>query len=459
MTKIGDTSRALTPAEGWYLAFVMFLAYVVGQIDRLVMMMLAPQMKQSLLFSDEQLGLLMGLAFAATYPLGALLFANVAPRVGRKRMLFIAVFMWSVLTMSCTLLEDFSTLVVVRLGVGLFEGCLAPGALPMVAAAFSPERRSMPLAFCLAGAPVGTIIAPILTGSIVSATAGQVFGPFPLIGTVLGWQSAFLVAGGTGLVVLMLMVATIEPHDGGHGAKHAHTKERALPYFRKHWLFHLAILAAVPFTMAPGFAMLSWLPAFLERTYALNPKDAGAMIGIASVPAAIAGTLLGGLLGQVVARLSDKRRYLDIMLWLGVSASGLMALPMLMPNAIACVVAYAVMLLVMSAYIPLGLIGSQQLVPARYRSHGTAFFVTVQFLAGVGLGSFAVGFLTTRVVGEESLHLAMLLLIALVLPLSSTILLVARRIRHVPDEVEQRDETAETRGGHGDFAQSVSPAE
>lgn len=428
-----DYAPGMSPVRAWHLTFVLFLAYVVGQIDRQVLVMLAGEMKRALLFSDEQLGLLMGLAFSLPYALGAFLFASLAPRIGRKRTLMGAVFIWSVLTMSCTVLTSFPALALVRVVIGLCEGCLAPTALPMVTAAFPPDRRSMPLALCASGTSIGSLVAPITTGFIISAMAGHQFGPFPLVGIVHGWQTAFLIAGSIGLIVVALMLTTAEPQRGnsGDGAQDT-AAERTPRHFRRYWKFYFAILVAVPLSGAPGLAVLIWLPAFLERSFGLEPKDVGTMITIVTIPATLVGPFLGGFVGKFTTRLGHTRRF-EIVLALIMICSGLYALPFLMPTALTCVIAFGVMLMVMTVHVLLGIINCQQLVPAAYRGQAAATFLSVQIAGGVGLGSFVVGLLATRVVGEGALHLAVLLLIPLSLMIALLSLLTVRRDKAVPE--------------------------
>lgn len=426
MATISDASPIL-PNRAWYLTFVVFLAYVIGQVDRQIMVMLAAEMKRSLLFSDEQLGVLMGLAFSFTYATGALVFANVADRVGRKPVLIGAIVMWSLMTAVCALTKSFPGLVTARLAVGLFEGALAPAALPMVSAAFTAEKRSLPIALCVSGSAVGAVLTPIMTGLIVGSMAGVDFGPFPLIGVVHGWQTAFLVAGAAGLVVALLLTRISNVRDAQTDDARDRKPGHALRQFRAHWKHYLAVLAAVPIAATPGFALNGWMPAYLERTYALTPEQVGGMISAAFVPAALTGPFLGGLLGQFLARLGNPRRCFDIALGLGIAMNVAFALPMLMPTGLAAAITFGAVLLVMNVFMTLGMINSQQLVPAPLRSQATAMFMAIQLMIGNGMGPYIVGFFATRFVGEDALHLAMLMLIAITLPLAAAIFIAARR--------------------------------
>lgn len=445
MKRRAGSESGLSLAHAWYLAFIVFLAYVIGQVDRQVIVMLAADMKRSLFFSDEQLGLLMGLAFSATYAVGALFFAYLADRSTRKRVLLIGIVVWSVATTACAFMKSFHGLLIARLLVGFGEGALAPAALPMIAAAFSPERRSFPIAFCLAGTSVGMILTPVATGWLLGVMSGRGFGPFPVIGVLYGWQTAFFMAGAAGLLVVMLLLGFREPLDGRPRDEAVRRPPgEAFSYFRRRARFYLAVFAAVPIGVAPAFALVAWIPIYLEREFDMVAEQIGAMFAAAFAPALVLGPVLGGLLGQYATRMSDKRGYFSILLVLILMGSIAMALPMLMPTAASLIVAFTIVVLYSHVTMTLGLINSQQLVPDRFRGQGTAILMTAQMIVGAGVGPYAVGFFATRIVGEGALYQAQLLVIMFTAPVAMAILLLARRDRSGMDLTDNEETNVPT---------------
>src|SRR5690606_24273903 len=155
-----DQRQWLSPAKAWFIVFATFVAFVAGQMDRYVMSMLVTDMKRDLLFTDEQIGILLGFAFSLTYALSAIVGGSIGDRMSRRKVLMVGVAFWSFLTAICGLAKSFPAMFAARLGVGVGESVLAPCALPLVASAFPPERRSFPIAFAFQGSAVGHIITP-----------------------------------------------------------------------------------------------------------------------------------------------------------------------------------------------------------------------------------------------------------------------------------------------------------
>lgn len=439
----GDAGAQRVFSGAWYLTFVVFLAYLVGQIDRQVMVMLAGEMKATLAFSDEQLGLLLGLAFSATYAVGAILFAQLAQVRGRRTVLLFGIILWSAATAVCALVKSFEGLLVARLFVGLGEGALAPAALPMISSAFPPERRSFPLALCMSGASVGLIVAPMATGWILSVMAGKEFGPFPGIGIVYGWQTAFLIAGAVGFLVVLLLLTLREPRDPDAQSNGSHRFIDAYAHFVKHAKFYLGIFAAAPIAVAPGFALIAWVPIYLQRTFGMSAMEVGTQFAAAFLPAVIAAPFITGGLAQFAARTVNQRGYFNLLISLVVFGSLAMALPMLMPTATSTLIVFSIAILLQNVIMAVGMISSQQLVNSVYRGHATAILMAVQMVIGGGFGPFAVGVFATRIVGEDALHLALIMLVVITFPVGILVLSLARRAQ------------SKLRGGQADGDQTV----
>ena len=223
------------------------------------MAMLVEELKRDLGFSDEQLGILMGFGFSLTYAVSAVFIGHISDRTSRKKVLALGLATWSLLTAVCGFTKSFPGLLVARLGVGMGEATLSPTALPMVAAAFPPERRSFPISFVIAGSAVGHIVTPILIGFIVHATAGMRFGPFPLIGSIRGWQISFFVAGIIGLVILILLYFVEEPQREVTGVDTMRMGD-VFAHFFQHPKYYAFLFFVVPLLAAANYGLIAWMP-------------------------------------------------------------------------------------------------------------------------------------------------------------------------------------------------------
>lgn len=441
----------IAPARAWFLVFVMFLMFVGAQIDRQIMAMVAQQMKHDLQLSDEQLGLLMGLAFSLTYAVSAIFTGDLADRMSRKKLLRYGLVIWSLLTCVCGVARNFPLLFLARLGVGFGESVLSPTALPLVAAAFPEGKRSFPVAFTVAGSAVGLIVTPIFIGFILDATAGRSFGPFPVIGSFHGWQLAFLVAGAFGFLTLLLLPFVQEP------SRYPSSERRSglaasLGHFGDYGKFYAAALLTVPVAVASNYALISWMPAYMARTFDLSPTQVGLYNGIAFIPAAVVSPLIAGFLGRKADASRSARQHFVIMLWLLPMLGALVALPLFAPTPELCAAAFTVAMTWTNVVMLFGFIIVQQVVPNAYRSLGTAVVFSGNVLIGAGLGPVVVGALATRVFGEEALGSALLVCIGGSLPLAVLFAALGAITRRLPPGSPGADTGGDRRGAQASQA-------
>jgi MFS family permease len=420
-----DAGAWLSPAKGWYLTIVMFLIYVSGQIDRQIMAMLVEPMKRDLHFTDAQMGVLLGLGFSLAYALTTPVAALLGDRMGRKKILGFGLGLWSVLTMLCAFTRTFPLLLLARLGVGVGEAALAPSAMPMIANAFPPERRSFPIALCVAGSPVGLVITPLLLGFVLHALEGVRYDDVPLIGSFYGWQASFFLAGLLGFVLLFLLLPFVEQPHNAAGGRDAPSIPEAMGHFVRNPRFYAAAFLAMPIFTIGHYAIIAWMPAFLERRFDLGVREIGMLTGLGYVPGAILGPLIGGAIGTWAQRSGLRRPHFTVMAWMVPLGATVFAVPMLLPSAELAMMAYAIAVTASTIIMLYAMIGVQQVLPERYRGQGTAVLAATLSLVGSGIGPALVGLLTTHVVGEQALDRAMTIALCLSAPFSFLLLLLA----------------------------------
>ena len=116
-----NSDNQFSPAYKWYALFVLYLGYVVNFVDRQILSILLESIRQDLQFNDLQLGLLGGLAFAIFYATLGIPIAMLADRKNRVKILSAAMVVWSIMTAVCGLANNFITLLLARIGVGVGE--------------------------------------------------------------------------------------------------------------------------------------------------------------------------------------------------------------------------------------------------------------------------------------------------------------------------------------------------
>jgi sugar phosphate permease len=91
------------PRYGWYVVFMMILAYTLSYIDRQILALVLEPIRQDMQISDTQVSLLAGLAFAMFYVVMGIPLGRLADRVNRRNLIMCGVFLWSLMTIACGL--------------------------------------------------------------------------------------------------------------------------------------------------------------------------------------------------------------------------------------------------------------------------------------------------------------------------------------------------------------------
>ncbi len=182
-------------------------------LDRQILAILAPAIKQDLEIGDAEMGLLYGTVFALFYALFSLPLGRIADGWVRTRMLAICLIVWSAATAIAGFASSFAVLAISRLGVGIGEAAAQPAGTSLVYDYWPKQRRGFVMAVIASAIALGLGSSLVLGG--VSADWWDVRYPE---GTapfgIRGWQFAFFVAAIPGFVIAALMWFLKEPPRG-----------------------------------------------------------------------------------------------------------------------------------------------------------------------------------------------------------------------------------------------------
>src|SRR5262249_46319835 len=129
------------------------LAYTMNFLDRQIILILGQLIKEDLRLTDQQLGLLGGIAFAIFYALLGIPVARLAERWNRITIISTAVALWSVMTCLCGFAGNFAQLFLARVGVGVGEAGCTPAAHSLISDSFPRHKRSTAIAVYSLGIP------------------------------------------------------------------------------------------------------------------------------------------------------------------------------------------------------------------------------------------------------------------------------------------------------------------
>ncbi len=385
-----------------YLLTVLTITSTMNWADRQVVPILFPGIRAELGLSDTELGIIGGLAFSLIYAVTGFAFGIAADRTIRVYVIAFGLTVWSLATAAGAFASGFGTLFWARFFTGIGEASLFPCAISLIGERFPPERRGQALGIFAMSAAIGAGLGVGLGGRLAE---------------VLGWREVFLIYGGTGLLLLPLVLSLPE------AARVRTPAQRELPtkvlreLLADPRLLSMWIGGLVAIASALGFA--AWAPSYFVRERGLGVTEAGALFGIGALVGGIGGSLLGGML-------ADRRRLVRVAGGLDVSwGSALLAAPLVMITInvdspwIFAPVGF-VSLIAIYAIFPALQTVMLSLVPKE--RHGLASALNVFFLGGIGsaLGPFVIGVASDRF---GSLHTA---LVVPMLGLVLAALLIAR---------------------------------
>ena len=268
----------------WYLLAMLMVLMVFGQMDRMVIATLFPQLKEEWGLSDTDLGLLA----AATYWSMALFVipaAVMTDRWSRTKAISLMATVWTVATVACGMAANFLQLFMARFFIGAGEGGYNAGAVSMIAGMFPSRLRTTATSLFVASGTIGSLIGLALGGYVAARW---------------GWRYAFFAVALPGfLVVLVFMVTAkdfrtiaLEVYDQAGVQRKLKWNELLRALFATPSLVCLYFgISGVLFVNA---SILSWAPSLFSRVEGL-PTDQAALRSSFLLVAAAFGAILGGM--------------------------------------------------------------------------------------------------------------------------------------------------------------------
>ncbi|MGQ0540590.1 MAG: spinster family MFS transporter [Blastocatellia bacterium] len=278
-----------TRAKGvWFALIVLFAINTMNFFDRQILGAVGEPIRKEFGLSDASLGLL-GTAFTLLYAFVGVPLGVLADRIGRKQILSVGVFVWSLLTVGSGLAQNFWQIFALRLGVGVGEASCAPAATSLIGDLFPPNWRAKALAIFMLGLPLGLALSFAISGTIAKQ---------------YGWRAAFFVAGIPGILCAVAVLFIREPKRGAAETHDIGGKKRdGSPYLnilKSPTMRWIIISGAVHnFNM---YAIASFITPFLMRYHGLDIQQANLVSMIVYGVMGAPGLLIGGFIGDAVMK-------------------------------------------------------------------------------------------------------------------------------------------------------------
>ncbi|MEO7146196.1 MAG: MFS transporter [Bryobacteraceae bacterium] len=286
-----------SPRYKWYVVGMLWWIAFFNYADRQAISSVLPLLQKEFHLSVLQLGLL-GSAFAWVYGLTAPVAGNIVDRVRRKTAILGGLQAWSIICMATSFSRTFGNLLFFRAAEGLGETFYFPASVSLVSDYHGSATRSRALGFHQTSVYAGTIAGGFFAG---------------LIGQYYGWRWSFIVFGGLGVVLgLVLGRLLVEPSRGA--ADGVVTPERVpmAVFWRLVWGTPAALLLMGAFVCANFVALvlLTWMPKFLYDKFGMSLAMAGLAATIFVQLASLAGAGLGGWMADWMRRRTPGGRML-----------------------------------------------------------------------------------------------------------------------------------------------------
>lgn len=368
-----------------YVLFVLTITYAFNFIDRQILVILQESIKQELLLSDSQLGLLTGIAFALFYVVMGIPVARLADRWVRRNIMSIAIGTWSFMTAISGFAQSYTHLLLARIGVGIGESGCSPPAHSMISDIFPKEKRGTALSIYSMGINIG-----VLFGFLLGGWINQYF----------GWRTAFIVVGVPGILIALLIQFTVkEPKRGAHDAP---SQDQDQPSFgeslkvlwSKKSFRHISIGASCLALIA--YAGAIWFAPYMLRNFDIQTGELGTWLALMSGILGGAGTLAGGYLADKKGQ-QDQRWYV----WIP-AVSAAMAIPFLclvytMDSLYVVLSLFAAPAALATVYMGPCLAMVQGLVNIRMRALASAILFFLINIIGLGVGPVLVGIISDQI--------------------------------------------------------------
>jgi MFS family permease len=283
---------------------MLWLISFFNYADRQAIFSVFPLLEREMNLTPVQLGLL-GSAFAWVYGLAAPLAGMIVDRVRRKTAIIGGLHAWSLICIATVFSSNFRHLLFWRAAEGLGETFYYPASMSLISDYHGRDTRSRAMGLHQTSVYMGTIGGGFFAG---------------LIGQYYGWRWSFIVFGGLGVLLgVVLNRFLVEPPRGaadvaelrGAHAPAAPGVRLSLPAFLKLVARTPTLLCLMGAFMCANFVavvLLSWMPKFLYDKFGMGLAMAGLTATIFVQLASMAGSPVGGWLADTWRRRTPRGR-------------------------------------------------------------------------------------------------------------------------------------------------------
>jgi MFS transporter, ACS family, hexuronate transporter len=280
----------------WVICALLFFATTVNYVDRAILGVLEPTLRDVFKWNDQIYGYITG-AFTLAYALGFLFAGWLIDKIGTRIMYSLYLAVWSLAAAVHALAGSAFGFGVARFGLGIGESGNFPAAIKTIAEWFPKKERALATGIFNAGTNVGAIVSPAVV---------------PWITLTWGWQAAFVITGLAGLIWVAFWLPLyhkprehpqISPAELAYIESDPPDPEVKIPWrrllqHRQTWAFAIGKFM----TDSIWWFYLFWFPTFLKFRFGVSLKTIGwpliTVYLLADVGSVAGGWLSSSLIGK-----------------------------------------------------------------------------------------------------------------------------------------------------------------
>ncbi|MBL9215686.1 MAG: MFS transporter [Opitutaceae bacterium] len=360
----------------WRVTAFLVIASALNYADRAAFSTVLPVVRSEFDLTDTQLGLI-GSVFLWSYALASPFSGSLADRYSRRGLVLVSLLLWSAVTGLTGLAGGLTTLLVLRMALGLTESPFIPSAVALSADHHGVATRARAISLLPIGMNLGVVIGGVGVGFLADH---------------FGWRAGFWVLGLFGMVFALAGQPLLTDGPNALAARAAKRSGaglgEALGYLFRTPSYCLLLGGAMLVSIS-SWVFLSWLPLYFRESFNLSLAESGLVGTVMLQGTTVIGNLAGGWLSDVMAVRERRRRMLLIGLCFLGSAPFLL-LFLLQPGYGLAVAAVGLFSVVIGLATPNEHPILCEVVPERFRSTAVGIMNTSASLAG-GIGVFLTG--------------------------------------------------------------------
>jgi sugar phosphate permease len=279
MITSSTTAVAASPArsshhDGTTTVALVILCQVFHGLTFVGIALFLPLIRDDLQISFAEAGILSA-AGTLTYGLGQVPAGYLSDRFGPKRLFFIGLLGWSILSLNLGLIQSFWAAAINLLVAGAFRALLFAPGLSLLSSWFPRERRATAMSLYMVGGFAGTILLSLVG---------------PLLATRMGWRLTFMLFAVLGIIAALAYWALAKEKPRQRTGSHIGMLD-ALHLFKHRILWICSALQFIRFSVVTGVSF--WLPSLLVADRGLSLQMAGLVMAMSAALSASSNAMGG----------------------------------------------------------------------------------------------------------------------------------------------------------------------